>query len=248
MPIDGRILDVLRVSPIDGPLLIAPLILDELQQLADGSDAPRRTRGRRGLDILNQLRADFGDRLQMLELEKAAEFAAAVDKRLIRLAVTRQARLLTVDVGLQKRAQAAGVTVVNWNELIVAMKPPCLTGDKITLQIVRSGQQANQGVGYLEDSTIVVVEGAREHVDHTVHLTFTSVTQTAAGRMVFGRFDSKQSPRSGRRHYICSTTSIPKSDNPSLTVRAVKSQSFKRLSRSSGVGAFSTGHCSKNVE
>ncbi len=187
--IDGRILDVLRTAALDGPLLVAPFMLDELQQLADSSDAPRRTRGRRGLDVLNQLRADFGDRLQLLEPEKAAGFATAVDERLIRLAVARQARLLTVDVGLQKRAQAAGVTVVNWNELAVALKPPCLPGDKLTLQIVRPGQQATQGVGYLEDGTMVVVEGAREHVEHTVHLTVTSVTQTAAGRMVFGRFD-----------------------------------------------------------
>lgn len=187
--IDGRILDVLRTSTLDGPLWIAPFMLDELQQLADSSDAPRRTRGRRGLDILNQLRTDFGTRLQTLEPEKSAGFATAVDERLIRLAVAYQARLLTVDVGLQKRAQAAGVTVVNWNELATALKPPCLPGDKLTLQIVRPGQQANQGVGYLEDGTMVVVEGAREHVEHTVHLTVTSVTQTASGRMVFGRFD-----------------------------------------------------------
>lgn len=187
--IDGRILDVLRTSTLDGPLWIAPFMLDELQQLADSSDAPRRTRGRRGLDILNQLRTDFGTRLQTLEPEKSAGFATAVDERLIRLAVAQQARLLTVDVGLQKRAEAAGVKVVNWNELATALKPPCLPGDKLTLQIVRPGQQANQGVGYLEDGTMVVVEGAREHVEHTVHLTVTSVTQTAAGRMVFGRFD-----------------------------------------------------------
>ena len=189
--IDGRILDVLRTAALDGPLLIAPFVLDELQTLADSSDAPRRTRGRRGLDVLKQLRTDLGERLQMLEPEKAAGFATAVDERLIRLAVARQARLLTVDVGLQKRAQAAGVTVVNWNELAVALKPPCLPGDKLTLQIIRPGQQATQGVGYLEDGTMVVVEGAREHVEHTVHLTVTSVTQTTAGRMVFGRFDSK---------------------------------------------------------
>ena len=189
--IDGRIVDVLRTAALEGSLLIAPFILDELQSLADAGDKNRRTRGRRGLDNLNQLRTEFGDRLQMLEPEKAAGFATAVDERLIRLAVARQARLLTVDVGLQKRAQAAGVAVVNWNELAVALKPPCLPGDKLTLQIVKPGQQANQGVGYLEDGTMVVVEGAREHVHHTVRLTVTSVTQTSAGRMVFGRFDSK---------------------------------------------------------
>lgn len=187
--IDGRIVDVLHTTTLDGPLLIAPFMLDELQMLADAGDKNRRTRGRRGLDILNQLRTDFGTRLQTLRPEKTAGFATAVDERLIRLAVAYQARLLTVDVGLQKRAQAAGVTVVNWNELATALKPPCLPGDKLTLQIVRPGQQANQGVGYLEDGTMVVVEGAREHVEHTVHLTVTSVTQTASGRMVFGRFD-----------------------------------------------------------
>lgn len=187
--IDGRIIDVMHTTVLDGPLLIAPFVLEELQQLADAGDATRRTRGRRGLDVLKQLRTDLADRLQMLEPEKAAGFATAVDERLIRLAVARQARLLTVDVGLQKRAEAAGVKVVNWNELAVALKPPCLPGDKLTLQIVRPGQQANQGVGYLEDGTMVVVEGGREHVDHTVHLTVTSVTQTTAGRMVFGRFD-----------------------------------------------------------
>lgn len=189
--IDGRIVDVLHTAALEGPLLIAPFVLDELQTLADAGDKNRRTRGRRGLDVLKQLRTDLGERLQMLEPEKAAGFATAVDERLIRLAVARQARLLTVDVGLQKRAQAAGVTVVNWNELAVALKPPCLPGDKLTLQIIRPGQQATQGVGYLEDGTMVVVEGAREHVEHTVHLTVTSVTQTTAGRMVFGRFDSK---------------------------------------------------------
>ncbi|MBA4017151.1 MAG: hypothetical protein C0483_08265 [Pirellula sp.] len=188
--VDGRIVEVLKTAALDGPLLIAPFVLDELQMLADGSDVTRRTRGRRGLDVLNQLRTELGDRLQMHEPEKVAGFATAVDERLIRLAVARHARLLTVDVGLQKRAQAAGVPVVNWNELAVALKPPCLPGDKLTLQIVGPGRQATQGVGYLEDGTMVVVEGAREHVEHTVHLTVTSVTQTTAGRMVFGRFDS----------------------------------------------------------
>lgn len=185
--IDGRIIDIVRTGLIDGPLLAASFVLDELQQLADGGDKARRTRGMRGLDVLKQLRAELGDRLQVLPPEQSKGFATAVDEHLIRLAVSRQAKLLTVDAPLQKRAQAQGVTVVNWNDLAAALKPPCAPGDRLTLRIVRQGQQPGQGVGYLEDGTMVVVEGAAELVDRETLLTVNSVTQTSAGRMVFGR-------------------------------------------------------------
>ncbi|MBN8625845.1 MAG: TRAM domain-containing protein [Planctomycetes bacterium] len=185
--IDGRILDIVRNQAIDGPFCIVQPVLDELQQLADSSDKPRRERGRRGLDVLGQLKECLGDRLQVLPPQTAKSFATAVDEHLIRLAVERQYKLLTVDAPLQKRAQAQGVVAINWNELATALKPPCLPGQELTLLIVRRGQQPGQGVGYLEDGTMLVVEGTADVIDREVNLTITGVTQTAGGRMVFGR-------------------------------------------------------------
>jgi uncharacterized protein YacL len=187
--IDGRILDIMRSQAIDGTFYVPQMVLDELQQLADSSEKLRRERGRRGLDVLNQLRESLGERWQVLRPEQAKIFATAVDEHLIRIAVERQWKLLTVDVPLQKRAQAQGVVAINWNELATALKSPCLPGKELTLLIVRRGQQPGQGVGYLEDGTMVVVEGAADLVDREVKLTVTGVTQTAGGRMVFGRHD-----------------------------------------------------------
>lgn len=188
--IDGRILDIVRSQVIDGPFCVVQPVLDELQQLADGSDKLRRERGRRGLDVLGQLKEYLGDRLQVLPPQTAKSFATAVDEHLIRLAVERRWKLLTVDAPLQKRAQAQGVVAINWNELATALKPPCLPGQEFAVLIVRRGQQPGQGVGYLEDGTMVVVEGAADSIDREVKLTVTGVTQTAGGRMVFGKHNS----------------------------------------------------------
>ena len=187
--IDGRIAELARIGVAADRLDVPPFVLAELQSLADGSDKTRRTRGRRGLDVLEKLRAAAPASLRLLEAIDDGNDAQPVDQRLIDLAKRRRARLVTVDFNLQKVAEIQGVAVVNLNDVAVALKPPCLPGDRLTLEIVRPGEQATQGVGYLEDGTMVVVEGAREFVDRAVRLTVTSVAQTSAGRMVFGRCD-----------------------------------------------------------
>lgn len=187
--IDGRIAELARIGVVADRLDVPRFVLAELQALADGSDKTRRTRGRRGLDVLEKLRAAAPASLRLLEAIDDGNDAQPVDQRLIDLAKRRHARLVTVDFNLQKVAEIQGVAVVNLNDVAVALKPPCLPGDRLTLEIVRPGEQATQGVGYLEDGTMVVVEGAREFVDRAVRLTVTSVAQTSAGRMVFGRCD-----------------------------------------------------------
>jgi uncharacterized protein YacL len=181
--IDGRLLDLARAGFCLYELMIPQFVLAELQSVADSSDPIRRARGRRGLAMLEELRA-----LPSLELQfPQADYPSMpdVDARLVRLAREQSAAILTVDFNLDRVAQIEGLTVLNLNQLATALRPALVTGEKLEVDVVREGREADQGVGYLEDGTMLVVEGGRAHVGERVAVTVRSVIQTGSGRMVF---------------------------------------------------------------
>jgi uncharacterized protein YacL len=181
--IDGRILDIVRSGFLDGPLLLPRFVLRELQNIADSSDAMRRTRGRRGLDVLTKLQA-----LMPLEIiERDFDTTAEVDAKLVLLARERGAKLITNDFNLNRVASVEGVAVLNINELANAVKPVLLPGEELRVALIKEGKEPHQGVGYLDDGTMIVVENARRLVGETVDVAVTSALQTAAGRMIFAR-------------------------------------------------------------
>lgn len=181
--IDGRIVDVAKAGFVPGRLLIAGFVLEELQRVADSGDPMRRARGRRGLTVLEELqrRQDVVCEIVDLNFPDTAE----VDARLIKLAVARSAALLTSDHNLNRIARVAGVRVLNVNDLANALKPILTAGEGISIAIVREGKELHQGVGYLDDGTMVVVENARANLGDTVRATVTSVLQTSSGRIIF---------------------------------------------------------------
>jgi uncharacterized protein YacL len=187
--IDGRIADVVGLGFLPGRLVVPPYVVGELQHLADSADKQRRTRGRRGLDVLDRLRSMPAARLTLDVVEKAGGVDNAVDRRLVALSKELDARLVTQDFNLNKVAKVHGVEVVNLNELSTALRPVCLPGERMELQLVKPGEHAGQAVGYLDDGTMVVVEAGREHLGRRAAVLVTSVTQTSAGRMVFARFE-----------------------------------------------------------
>lgn len=199
--IDGRIADILQTWPVDAPIMIPRFVLQELQGIADSSDRLKRNRGRRGLDIVNRLQGieklevKFHD--PRLTREEAAE---PVDQRLVVVAKQIDGRIVTNDYNLNKVAQIRGVQVININDLANALKPVFLPGEAMQIKIIKPGEEAGQGVGYLEDGTMVVVESARDRIGEVVPILVTSVLQTSAGRMVFGRVEGTAvSDRSRRR-------------------------------------------------
>jgi uncharacterized protein YacL len=188
--IDGRIADVVETDIIDGKLIMPKFIISELQSIADSSDRLRRGRGRRGLDILNRMRTNQDIDLEIYERE-LPEFAdQPVDLKLVILAKHLQGKLITNDYNLNKIAKLQGIPVINFNDLANALKPVFLPGEHIEVRIIKSGEEPGQGVGYLEDGTMVVIEGGREHINQTINVAVTSVLQTSAGRMVFGRHET----------------------------------------------------------
>ncbi len=192
--IDGRIADIVSTRILDSQLIVPRFVLLELQTIADSADKLKRARGRRGLDMLNKLQTDEQIDISILDirLERPAD-NAGVDEMLVDLAMQLEGKVVTNDFNLNKVAQLRGVTVVNINDLANALKPVVLPGEMMTVKVVKPGEEAGQGVGYLDDGTMVVAEGAREHVGETVDLTITSVLQTSAGRMIFGRLDGTPS-------------------------------------------------------
>lgn len=186
--IDGRIADICETRIIDSELIIPRFVLQELQAIADSSDRLKRNRGRRGLDMLNKLQAN--DRIQIRISETrlpAGEEVGGVDQKLVTLAKKMDGRVVTNDFNLNKIAQLRGVDVININELANALKPVVLPGETVSVRIVKPGEEPGQGVGYLEDGTMVVAEDSRDKINQMVTLSVTSVLQTAAGRMIFGR-------------------------------------------------------------
>src|SRR5690349_18590281 len=183
--IDGRIVDVVRAGFLHGTLLLPQPVIDELQGLADAGDDTRRAKGRRGLEVLAALRREGGVDLEVIGDE--ARELPQVDAKLVRIAIDRSAALLTLDGNLARAAALAGCRVMNLHALSLALRPPVSAGDMVSVLLTRAGKEAGQGVGYLDDGTMVVVERSRERVGGEVHATVTSVLTTANGRMVFAR-------------------------------------------------------------
>lgn len=181
--IDGRIAEVCKSGFIEGALVVPRFVLEELQRIADSSDPLKRTKGRRGLDILNAIQRYEGMDVKVVDHDfpKIKE----VDSKLVALAITMDAKIITNDYNLNKVAQLQGVRVLNINELAHALKPAVLPGETLSVQIVREGKEPGQGVGYLENGTMVVVEEAKRFLGKNIDVTVTSVLQTAAGLMVF---------------------------------------------------------------
>jgi uncharacterized protein YacL len=189
--IDGRIADVAETKVIDQPLVVPRFVLQELQGIADSSDKLRRNRGRRGLDILNRLQKSQGVEVKIHDGE-LPELAGIreVDQRLVVLAKHLGGKVVTNDYNLNKIARLQGVEVINLNDLANALKPIVLPGETLTVKLLKRGEEPGQGVGYLDDGTMVVTEQGAYHLGEIVRLTVTSVLQTSAGRMIFGRLDA----------------------------------------------------------
>jgi uncharacterized protein YacL len=187
--IDGRIADVVETRIVDNQLIMPQFVIAELQAIADSSDRLKRGRGRRGLDILNRLRSDPKVDLVVYDRELPQFAGQSVDQKLVLLAKHLEGKVVTNDYNLNKVAKLHNVGVINLNDLSNALKPLFLPGELIEVRLVKPGEEHGQGVGYLEDGTMVVIEGGRDHIGKAVSATVTSVLQTSAGRMVFGRFE-----------------------------------------------------------
>lgn len=183
--IDGRIFDLCQTGFIEGTLVIPNFVLEELRHIADSSDGLKRNRGRRGLDVLNKIQKELNIDVQIYE--KDFPDIAEVDSKLLKLAQVLSGKVITNDYNLNKVAEFQGVPVLNINELANAIKPVVLPGEEMRIQIVKDGKESNQGVAYLDDGTMIVVEGGKKHIGEIVDVTVTSVLQTAAGRMIFAK-------------------------------------------------------------
>jgi uncharacterized protein YacL len=187
--IDGRIADIVETRMIDNQLVMPQFVIAELQAIADSGDKLKRNRGRRGLDILNRLRSDPKVDLMIYDRELPEFAGQSVDQKLVLLAKHLSAKVVTNDYNLNKVAKLQNVGVINLNDIANALKPVFLPGETVEVRIIKPGEEPGQGVGYLEDGTMVVIEGGREHIGEQVSAVVTSVLQTSAGRMVFGRYD-----------------------------------------------------------
>jgi uncharacterized protein YacL len=182
--IDGRIADICRTGFLEGPVYVPRFVLDELQLIADSSDSLKRARGRRGLDILNQMQKEMG--LEVPDIS-VSESGGDVDARLVAAARQLDAVIVTNDYNLNRVAELQGVEVLNINELANALKPVVLPGEEMRVTIVKEGKERDQGVAYLDDGTMIVVEGAKKLIDQTLDIVVTSVLQTVQGKMIFGK-------------------------------------------------------------
>jgi uncharacterized protein YacL len=187
--IDGRIADVVETKILDNQLVMPRFVISELQAVADSSDKLRRSRGRRGLDILNRLRNNTEVDFKIYDHELPELAGQPVDLKLVLLAKYLQGKVVTNDYNLNKVARLHGVGVINLNDLANSLKPIVLPGEALEVRIVKQGEESGQGVGYLDDGTMIVVEGGRDHINKSVKIAVTSVLQTSAGRMIFGRID-----------------------------------------------------------
>ena len=187
--IDGRIADIAETGFLEGALTVPLFVLHELQLIADSSDSAKRNRGRRGLDVVQRLQKTPGISIEL----SAQDFPSVreVDLKLIELAKLRQAKIMTNDFNLNKLAHVQGLDILNINELANKMRPVVLPGETMRVFILKEGKEYNQGVAYLDDGTMVVVDNARRHISKTVDVTVTSVLQTTAGKMIFGRYDER---------------------------------------------------------
>lgn len=187
--IDGRVADLVETEILDNALIMPRFVLVELQRIADSSDKLRRSRGRRGLDILNRLRADKKVDLKVYDRDLPELAGQSVDMKLVLLAKHLEGKVVTGDYNLNKIARLHSVPVINLNDVANALKPVYLPGESFSVLLIKPGEAHGQGVGYLDDGTMIVVEGGRDHVGETVSISVTSVLQKSAGRMIFGRFE-----------------------------------------------------------
>jgi uncharacterized protein YacL len=181
--IDGRIADISQTGFISGTLIVPRFVLNELQHIADSADTMRRNRGRRGLEMLNRLQKDSSVPIEFPEVE--IEGVAEVDGKLVKMARNLHCPIITNDFNLNRVAELQGVKVLNINELANAVKPVLLPGEDIFIKIMQDGKELGQGVGYLDDGTMIVVEGGRQYMGSTIEVSVTRVLQTVAGRMIF---------------------------------------------------------------
>jgi len=193
--IDGRIADICETGFLEGTLLIPKFVLQELQYIADSADALKRNRGRRGLDILKKIQ-EQNDVAVVID-DRDFPDLKEVDSKLVKLAETIKGKILTNDFNLNKVAELHGVPVLNINELANALKPVVLPNEEMRIRLMKRGKEYDQGVGYLEDGTMVVVDEARNYIGKTVDVVVTSVLQTTAGRMIFSKLKSTDSSSSG---------------------------------------------------
>jgi uncharacterized protein YacL len=201
--IDGRVADIVESGFLEGTIVIPQFVLRELQQIADSADSIRRNRGRRGLDILQKIQKKSGVSVQIAE--KDFLDIKEVDLKLIELAKVMEAKIVTNDFNLNKVARLQGVGVLNINELANALKPVVLPGETMKVFILKEGKEYNQGVAYLDDGTMVVVDNARKMIGKNIETLVTSVLQTTAGKMIFGRVleevDEDSGGGPGKRNY-----------------------------------------------
>jgi uncharacterized protein YacL len=210
--IDGRIADICDAHFLDGVLLIPQFVLHELQLVADSADSLKRQRGRRGLEVLQRIQ-----KMPHLEVEIAEDDFANVpdvDLKLIELAKRYDGKIVTNDYNLNKVASLQGIEILNVNQLANALKPVVLPGETMRVFILREGKEYNQGVAYLDDGTMVVVDGARRMINKTVDITVTSVHQTTAGKMIFGRLDERSESQSSRPPQANAINDTPRSAVP----------------------------------
>ncbi len=183
--IDGRISDICKTGFVEGTIVIPEFVLEELQHIADSSDLLKRNRGRRGLDILNKIQKELD--VKVLIYEGDFEEISEVDSKLVKLAKVLQGMVVTNDYNLNKVCELQGVPVLNINDLANAVKPVVLPGEEILVQVIKDGKEYGQGVAYLDDGTMIVVEGGREFIGNNLDVLVTSVLQTSAGRMIFAK-------------------------------------------------------------
>jgi uncharacterized protein YacL len=181
--IDGRISDIYKTGFLSGTIVVPRFVLTELQHIADSSDVLKRNRGRRGLDILNTMRKEMLGDMQVVE----ADFpdASEVDAKLVLLAKQMDGEILTIDYNLNKVAELQDIRALNINDLVNALKQVYLPGEEMVVHVIKEGKEQRQGIGYLDDGTMIVVDTGKKYISQTIHTVVTSVLQTSAGRMIF---------------------------------------------------------------
>jgi uncharacterized protein YacL len=216
--IDGRIRGLLESGLLEGQVIVAQSVIDELQALADSSNTEKRAKGRRGLKLLSDLRERYGRRLVVNTTRYEGN---GVDDKLLKLAEDTGGTLLTADYNLAKVAEVQSLKVMNLSELVIALRPEVQPGDELNLKIVRDGKESHQGVGYLEDGTMVVVDGAHGRSGERLAVTITGALQTPTGRMVFGRLDGAEplEPSAARSRSKSSPKRSTKGDQDTATPR-----------------------------
>jgi len=194
--VDGRIAELVNTKIFDAPFIVPRFILNELQLLSDSPDKLKRARGRRGLDMLAALQADSAIELKMDDTPPPGlDIHSPVDQKLVAFTKNCDGRLVTTDYNLGKVAMLREVDVVNINDIAKSLKPVVLPGEGLDVKVIKAGEEASQGIGYLDDGTMVVIEGARDMIGETIKATITSSLQTSAGRMIFGKYEQGQNGR-----------------------------------------------------